>query len=226
MMAINIEWQALPIPHEEKGKQPQLYPRLVDNEVVDFHKLCKKVSKHSSKTMRTVIGIVSDTIDVMKMMLYEGKTIDLEDFGVFKLSIGTDGYITPTTPYHNRKVVVRGVNFQPNKVLMDAIDTPDFRTVPGNASPVVMSIEQMQYTLTDYFKTHDGITRSQVEKLCKMKRTTACERLSELVKSGFSRKVGIIKKRSIKSLNIMNYEYINTIRINIPKFICSHSTIC
>ncbi|MCH5312184.1 MAG: hypothetical protein J1E57_09580 [Prevotella sp.] len=41
-MAINIEWQALPTSHEEKGKQPQLYPRLVDNEVVDFYKLCKK----------------------------------------------------------------------------------------------------------------------------------------------------------------------------------------
>ncbi|MCH5310347.1 MAG: hypothetical protein J1E57_00015 [Prevotella sp.] len=193
-MAIHIDWQALPTPHEEKGKQPQLYPRLVDNEVVDFHKLCEKVSKHSSKSMGTVIGIVSDTIDVMKMLLHEGKTIDLEDFGVFKLSIGTDGYITPTTPYHNRKVVVRGVNFQPNKVLMDAIDTPDFRTVPRNASPVIMSVEQMQYALTDYFKTHDSITRSQVEKLCKMKRTTACERLSELVKLGFLRKVGYNKE--------------------------------
>ena len=50
-MAINIEWQALPIPHEEKGKNPQLYPRLVDNEVVDLHKLCEKVSKHSSKSI-------------------------------------------------------------------------------------------------------------------------------------------------------------------------------
>ena len=193
-MAINIEWQALPTPHEEKDKPPQLYPRLVDNEVVDFHKLCEKVSKHSSKSMGTVIGIVSDTIDVMKMMLHEGKTIDLDDFGVFKLSIGTDSYVIPSTPYHKRKVVVRGVNFQPNKVLMDAIDTPDFRTVPRNASPVVMPIEQMQYVLTDYFKTHDSITRSEVEKLCKMKRTTACDRLSELVKSEVLRKVGYNKE--------------------------------
>ena len=144
--------------------------------------------------MGTVIGIVSDTIGVMKMMLHEGKTIDLEDFGVFKLSIGTDCYVTPSTPYHKRRVVVRGVNFQPNKVLMDAIDTPDFRMVPRNASPVVISIEQMQYALTDYFKAHDSITRSEVEKLCKMKRTTACDRLNELVKSGFLRKVGYNKE--------------------------------
>ena len=193
-MAINIEWQALSTPHDEKGKQPQLYPRLVDNEVVDFHKLCKKVAKRSSKIIETVIGIVSDTIDFMKMMLHEGKTIDLDDFGVFKLKIGTDNYVTTSTPYHKRKVVVRGVNFQPNKVLMDVIDTPDFRTVPRNASPVVISVEQMQYALTDYFKTHDSITRSQVEKLCKMKHTTACERLSELVKLGFLCKVGYNKE--------------------------------
>ena len=77
---------------------------------------------------------------------------------------------------------------------MDAIDTPDFRTVPRNANPVVMSIEQMQYVFTDYFKNHDSITRSEVEKLCKMKRTTACARLNELVKSGFLRKVGYNKE--------------------------------
>ena len=133
----------------------------------------------------------------MKTMLHEGKTIDLDDFCVFKLSIGTDSYIAPSTPYHKRKVVVRGVNFQPNKVLMDAIDTPDFRTVPRNASPVVMSVEQMQHVLTEYFKTHDSITRSQVEKLCKMKRTTACDRLSEFVKSGFLRKVGYNQRNEI-----------------------------
>lgn len=193
-MAIQIDWQALPSPHGEKDEQVQLYPRLVDNEVVDFRKLCKKVSNHSSKTVGTVIGVISDTIDVMKTLLHEGKTIDLEDFGVFKLSIGTDNYVTPTTPNSKRKVVVRGVNFQPNKMLMDAINTPNFRTVPLNASPVVMSIEQLQRTLTKYFKTHDSITRSQVEKLCKMKRTTACARLSDLVKSGFLRKIGYNKE--------------------------------
>ena len=204
-MAIHIDWLALPSSHGEKGEHPQLLIRLIDNEVVDFHKLCEKVSKHSSKSMGTVIGIVSDTIDVMKMLLHEGKAIDLEDFGVFKLSIGTDGYITPTTPYHKRKIVVSGVNFQPIKMLMDAIDTPDFRTVPRNAGPMVMSIEQMQYALTDYFKTHDSITRSQVEKLCKMKRTTACDRLSELVKSGFLRKVGYNKETKYK---IVKHNYV------------------
>ncbi len=193
-MAIHIDWQVLPSSRRKKGEQPQLYPRLVDNEVVDFHKLCEKVSNHSSKTIGTVIGIVSDTIDVMKTLLHEGKTIDLEDFGAFKLSIGTDSYVTPATPDHKRKVVVRGVDFQPNKVLMNAINTPDFRTVPLNANPMAMSIEQLQHALTNYFKTHDSITRSQVEKLCKMKRTTACARLSELVKSGFLRKTGYNKE--------------------------------
>ncbi len=83
-----------------------------------------------------MIGIVSDTIDVMKTLLHEGKTIDLEDFGAFKLSIGTDSYVTPATPDHKRKVVVRGVDFQPNKVLMNAINTPDFLNVLTIGLPV------------------------------------------------------------------------------------------
>lgn len=42
----------------------------------------------------------------------------------------------------------------------------------------------------DCKNTHDSITRSQLEALFKLKRSTACVRLNELVKSGFLRKVG------------------------------------
>lgn len=71
----------------------------------------------------------------------------------------------------------------------------------------------MQYVLTDYFKTHDSITRSQVEKLCKMKRTTACARLNELVKSGFLRKVDYNKETKYE---IVRYNVLLELEKNNP----------
>lgn len=191
-MAINIEWQALPAPNDDNnsGKQPKLYPRMIDNETADFQQLCQKIAKHGSHTKGTVISVMSDMVDVMKELLGEGKTIDLDELGTFKLSIGTDNYVTPDTPYQKRKVAVRGVNFQPCKLLMDAIGTPKFRTVPRNASTAVMTADQLQSALLEYLETHDSITRSKFQELYKLKRTTACDRLKELQEMGVILAVG------------------------------------
>lgn len=192
-MAINIEWQSLPTQNENDDIQPQLYPRMTHNEVADFQVLCEKIAKYGSHTKGTVISVLTDMADIMAELLREGKTVDIDTLGTFKLSIGTDAAITPEMPYQKRKVTVRSVNFQPRKELMEAIGTPEFHTVPRNASPVIMTMEQLRHTLQEYFKTHDSITRSQFEELCKLKQTTAYVRLNELVESGFLRKVGYNK---------------------------------
>lgn len=189
-MAINIEWQALPTQNGDDDKLSQLYPRMSDNGVADFQFLCERIAKRGSHTRGTVISVVSNMVDVIAELLREGKTVDLEELGTFKLSIGTDAVVTPDMPYQKRKVIVRGVNFQPRKALMKTIGTPEFRTVPRNATPVAMTIDQLQHALLEYFKTHDDITRVQFEELCKLKRSTAYIRLKELVESGFLRKVG------------------------------------
>lgn len=189
-MAINIEWQALPTQNGDDDKFPQLYPRMTDNGVADFLFLCERIANQGPYTKGTVIGVVSNLVDVVAELLREGKTVDLEELGTFKLSISTDAVVTPDMPYHKRKVKVRGINFQPHKELMKEVGTPEFRTVPRNATPVAMTIDLLQYALLEYFKTHDYITRVQFEELCKQKRTTAYVRLKELVESGFLRKVG------------------------------------
>lgn len=138
---------------------------------------------------------MSDMVDVMKELLSEGKTIDLDELGTFKLSIGTDNHVTPDTPYQKRKVAIRGVNFQPCKLLMEAIGTPKFRTVPRNASPAVMTADQLQSALLEYFETHDSITRSKFQELYKLKRTTACDRLKELQDMGVIKSIGSGRER-------------------------------
>ena len=189
-MAINIEWQALPTQTSDNTNKARLYPRMTENETVDTQAFCEKVARYTSLKKGVVQGLLCDMADVIAKLLREGKTIDLEDLGTFRLSIGTDANVTPDMPYNKRQVTVRGINFQPHKGLMESIGTPDFRVIPRNASPIVMSQGQIQETLLDYFKTHDSITRLQFEKLCKLKRATANVRLKKLVASGFLIKVG------------------------------------
>ena len=189
-MAINIEWQALPNQTSSITDKPLLYPRLTENETINMTSFCEKVAKYSSLTKGAVTTLIYDMAEVIAKLLHEGKTIDLEDFGAFKLSIGTDANITPDIPYDKRPVMIRGINFQPSKTLMDTIGIPNFRTIPRNARLTTMSQEQLQERLLEYFKIHDHITRSQFEKLCQLKRATACVRLKKLVDSGFLMKIG------------------------------------
>ena len=189
-MAINIEWQALPAQNNDTDGKALLYPRMTENGEIDFKSLCEKVAKGNIYTKGTVEGVLSDAIEIIAELLQEGKTVNLESFGTFKLSIGSDANITPDIPYSKRNIIVRGVNFQPCKSFMDAIGSPVFRTVPRYARTVAMSQEQLQDILQEYFKTHDSITRLQFENLCKLKRATACLRLKKLVESGFLVKVG------------------------------------
>ena len=83
----------------------------------------------------------------------------------------------------------------PCKLLMDAIGTPKFRTVPRNASPAAMTAAQLQSALLEYFETHDSITRSKFQELYKLKRTTACDRLKELQDMGVIKSIGSGRER-------------------------------
>lgn len=189
-MAINIEWQTLPNQTNNTADKSLLYPRMTENETVNMISFCEKVAKYSSLTKGTVTTLIYDMAEVIAKLLHEGKTIDLEDFGTFRLSIGTDANITSDIPYSKRQITVRGVNFQPHKTLIDAIGIPCFRTIPRSARITAMPQEQLQEILLEYFKTHDYITRSQFEKLCQLKRATACVRLKKLVDSDILIKIG------------------------------------
>lgn len=189
-MAIDIEWYVSSKQKGDNDKQTRLYPRISDNAMVDFQLLCEKVAKHGGHTRGEVKSVVSDVVDVVAELLREGRSVDLDELGIFRLAIGADSSVTENTKNKNAKVFVRGVNFQPHKTLMDAIGGPEFRTVPRNTVSETMTTVQLQNAVLKYFETHDSITRLEFEKLCRLKRTTAYIRLTELVDSGFLRKVG------------------------------------
>lgn len=182
-MAIDIEWLPLPTQNGDKDKY---YPHVTNNGTVDFQSLCESITKRGSYTKGTVRNVLSDIVDVIAETLREGKAIDLAELGTFRLSVGTDAQ--PDVPLHKRKVTVRGVSFQPDRMLMNAIGTPAFRC--RKATAVSMTSGRLKRLLSEYFETHESITRSQFETLCRLKRTVAYIRLNELVESGFLKRVG------------------------------------
>ena len=195
-MAINIEWQVKP-PNKsnEKEEKPKMFPRIIDSEVVCEQRLAELMAVHGSLSRGNAKAALTDLAEVMAELLREGKTIDIPMLGSFKLSIGTDAEIHPDSSRRMHSIVVRGVNFQPDKQLMDAIGNPTFQWKPTTGVAIAPTTCQLIPQLNDYFQKHNSITRAEFEHLFRLKRTTAYMRLKELEKMGVIVAVGNGRER-------------------------------
>lgn len=192
-MAINIEWQVKP-PSKNEDK-PQMFPRITDSEIVNERQLADLMASLGSLSRGNAKSALGDMAEVMADLLREGKTINIPSLGSFKLSIGTDSEIHPDSDRRMQSIVVRGVNFQPDQELMDAIGKPTFQWKPTTGVAIAPTADQLIPQLLTYFKTHDSITRDEFERTFGLKRTTAYMRLKELVKMGVIQAVGNGRER-------------------------------
>ena len=192
-MAINIEWQVKP-PGKHDSK-PQMFPRITDSEIVNEQQLAELVASHGTLSRGNAKTALNDLAEVMAGLLKEGKTISIPSLGSFKLSIGTDSEIPPDSDRRMQNIIVRGVNFQPDQELLDAIGKPTFLWKPTTGVAIAPTLEQIIPQLLTYFNAHDSITRDEFERIFGLKRTTAYMRLKELVKMGVIVAVGNGRER-------------------------------
>ena len=192
-MAINIEWQVKP-PGKHDSK-PQMFPRITDSEIVNEQQLAELVASHGTLSRGNVKTALNDLAEVMAGLLKEGKTISIPSLGSFKLSIGTDSEIPPDSDRRMQNIIVRGVNFQPDQELLDAIGKPTFLWKPTTGVAIAPTLEQIIPQLLTYFNAHDSITRDEFERIFGLKRTTAYMRLKELVKMGVIQAIGNGRER-------------------------------
>ena len=192
-MAINIEWQVKP-PSKNEDK-PLMFPRITDSKIVNEQQLAELVASHGTLSRGNVKTALNDLAEVMAGLLKEGKTISIPSLGSFKLSIGTDSEIPPDSDRRMQSINVRGVNFQPDQELLDAIGKPTFLWKPTTGVAIAPTLEQIIPQLLTYFNAHDSITRDEFERIFGLKRTTAYMRLKELVKMGVIRAIGNGRER-------------------------------
>ena len=192
-MAINIEWQVKP-PGKHDSK-PQMFPRITDSEIVNEQQLAELVASHGTLSRGNVKTALNDLAEVIAGLLKEGKTISIPSLGSFKLSIGTDSEIPPDSDRRMQNIIVRGVNFQPDQELLDAIGKPTFLWKPTTGVAIAPTLEQIIPQLLTYFNAHDSITRDEFERIFGLKRTTAYMRLKELKEMGVIQTVGNGRER-------------------------------
>lgn len=198
-MAISIEWQVKPpTKGNEKEVESKMFPRIIDSEAVGEQRLAELMAVNGSLSRGNAKVALNDLAEVMAELLKEGKTIDIPMLGSFKLSIGIDADIHPDSSRRMQSIVVRGVNFQPDKQLMDAIGHPTFQWKPTIGVAIAPTVSQLFPQFNNYFQKHNSITREEFEHMFRLKRTTAYKRLKGLIEAvGSGRETRCVGKEAL-----------------------------
>ena len=167
-----------------------MFPRITNSDTVGENELAEMIASHGPRCRGNAKMARDDLTEVMSALLREGKTIDLPQLGSFKPSIGTDAEIHPDSNRRMRSIVVRGVNFRPAQEFMNAIGKPTFQWKPTAGVAIAPAAAQLIPRITEYYQTHDSITRAEFERTFGLKRTTAYSRLKKLEEMGVIQTVG------------------------------------
>ena len=201
-MAIDIEWQTMPPQKEADEGKPRLFPRITNTEVIDDVELANRMATHSGLTKGAVMCVLEDLGNMMAQLLAEGKEINLPSVGSFRLSIGTDVPVTTETHSSMRHVSVRGINFKPSSNLLQSVGTPTFRRGPHNSTTIATSAATLLPMLDTFLQSHPTFTSSEFAKNFHLKRSTAIERLNQLIEMGAIKREGSNKDTKYRKGNL------------------------
>lgn len=168
----------------QEGEERRLFPRLKDNGVLDLGTLCELAAKGSAMSEGTLYAAWQTLAQAIAVQLAEGKTVRLNGLGSLRLSIGTNAEVTSTTKRRADKVQVQGVTFQPDADLMEAIGKPVFKWNPDATLQHAPSAQSLVEPLCAYLDEHVAITRADFARIFRLKRSTAADRLKELIRLG------------------------------------------
>ncbi|MDR2119115.1 MAG: HU family DNA-binding protein [Tannerellaceae bacterium] len=71
------------------------YAMPVSSGMIDTRRIAEELAKRSTLTPADVRAAIYGLVEVMELFLHNGYSVKLDDLGVFRLSVTSDGFTTP-----------------------------------------------------------------------------------------------------------------------------------
>lgn len=190
-MAIKINWQKFPPNNNTKdAEDPHFFPRIRNTRTITDNELLDHMSLHSGKHRSYYMPALGDLSQAIAETLLEGNMVKLFDLGTFRLRLGTGKQVTSRNRSDMSNIIIQGVNFTPSEEFLQRLQSPTFQWTPEHTTPRHISEEDIIESLKEWFETHQDISRQKFEHLFQFSRTTATNRLNQLIKRGLLKKFG------------------------------------
>lgn len=178
-MAVQFEFAPIPIPSDRK-KKVRYYARVVNKQLVDSDYIAKEIQHACSLTDIDVKAVLDALNRSLEIHLKEGRRVHLRGIGYFDVTLECPETRDPKKTRAS-SVHFKSVNFRADKELKYRIgNLKAIRSSVGNHSASLTEVE-IDLRLTEFFATHQVLTRVGLQKICSMTRITAIRCINRLI---------------------------------------------
>lgn len=116
--------------------------------------------------------------------LQNGNRVHLEGIGYFQMTLSCPADVKSRNEVRAEAIHFKSIAFTPEKKLRKQLKYTKFIRSDRSGHSLSSSEQELEEVLAEYFKSHDYITRRQLEATCYMTRSTAYRRLKTWVSEG------------------------------------------
>lgn len=186
-----MEYDLFIAPNTRDLEEKEYYPSVVHADSVDMETLLIETVGHGMMRKSEVEFAVTQFMDVVASHLKKGSNVSIEGLGRFKVTLGSEGKITSFKTPRSNKIKVKGVQFWPEKELVDYMNrNQEFKRTQQPTQSARISAEELKVKLrTGWFKNHRMITRKELETFAHLSTSTAKNRIKELIAMNFLKRL-------------------------------------
>ena len=184
-----IEYDFYRNPNPEKNNKKRYHARVVSSNRISTNELAEEIQNECSLTVADVKAVLIALGDKLAKHLGEGSKVHLEGIGYFQVNLHCKEEVRTTRSVRSENVEFKSVSYRADNDLKKHLRSQKIQRSPIKTHSVEMTEEEIDQKLTEYFKTHETLTRRQFEVLCTQVKSTAHRILQKWVKDGKLRNV-------------------------------------
>ena len=179
-MAILFDWYENPV-SPDQPKKKRFHPRIAYNGQVDTDEMRSKIQSRCTLNEVDVTAVLDALSQVMGEELGEGRQVHLDGIGYFVPTLTCTEPVTLETKRKSTKVKLKNITFRPDKALRSEIGVLKVKPLKlRNLTKKRLTDDEVKQKVVNYLRKNEFITRSVVQSICGMTRTTATRQIRRL----------------------------------------------
>ena len=187
---MSIEYDFYRNPNSQGTNKKRYHARVISGDRISTDELAEEIQNECSLTKADVKAVLIALGDKLAKHLGEGNKVYLEGIGYFQVNLKCKEEVRSTHAIRSENVEFKSVSYRADNELKKRLRNQKIQRSLKKVHSTIMTEEEIDQALTEYFKTHETLTRHQVQTLCTQLKSTAHRILLKLVKDGKLRNVG------------------------------------
>ena len=179
-----IEYDFYRNPNSQGTNKKRYHARVVSSNRISTNELAEEIQNECSLTIADVKAVLIALGDKLAKHLGDGSKVHLEGIGYFQVNLQCKEEVRTPRSVRSENVEFKSVSYRADNELKKHLRNQKIQRSQTKIHSAEMTEEEVDQKLTEYFKTHETLTRSQFEVLCTQVKSTAHRILQKLVKDG------------------------------------------